>query len=357
MRLLVAATLLSQALPAAPKDSTTTTVIHNVENSASNIILDRFLGLRSGGRIMQSMLENSAAGQSSTMVRQLRMGTASTLRNKHDINLADLSAKNCDPTSDDPDIGILSCGVGQFCETRQDSCLGGRCLSATAIERDLGSSNNLNGIPCFPSFPLHCSCPNFNFTSLSGSFQCIYQLYSCYGCSDYCYEANITVTKKYDVIEKAQLCYYFKKPYQIEVCYTGYFPTTSGVCRYTIDGVDCISCSKDSLDCTNIPNGLAATTRNGAFSVPIMKGLNHTQTVNASCAPGNSTSTTGTPTPSSTSTKAPSMVETTPITMAPGSTPTKAPSPTPKSGTNDRRIGNTLMWMAFGLASFWRSRR
>ena len=376
MRLLVAATLLSQALPAAPKDSTTTVDIHNVVSSESKIISDRFLGVQRGSRIMQSMLENLAAGQSATIVRQSRMDTASVLRNKHDINFEDLSAKECDPTSDDPDIGILSCGVGQFCETRHDTLLGGRCSSTTTIERDLAYSNPLSGIPCSPTFALQCTCPNFNLTTLSGSFQCIYQLYSCIGCGAYCYAVNVTATEEFKIVKKLQFCYIFKKPYQIEFCYTGYFPTTSGLCKYTINGVDCNSCSKNSFDCTNVPNGSAATTRNGAFPLPIMKGLNHTLTVNATCAPGNSTSTPGTP--ASTSTKAPSAVgmTTAPTTMAAattmtshpasspskapsmvGTTPTKAPAPAPKSGTNDHRIGNSMMWMVVGLASFWWSSR
>lgn len=35
--------------------------------------------------------------------------------------------KDCDPSSDDPDVGVLSCGQGHFCLAKEDSVLGGIC--------------------------------------------------------------------------------------------------------------------------------------------------------------------------------------------------------------------------------------
>jgi hypothetical protein len=45
--------------------------------------------------------------------------------------------KACDPSSNDPDIGILSCDAGYECVSDQDATLGGLC---TSISRDLQDS-------------------------------------------------------------------------------------------------------------------------------------------------------------------------------------------------------------------------
>lgn len=37
------------------------------------------------------------------------------------------TTKNCNPDSNDADVGILSCGSGMFCKPSEDSVLGGRC--------------------------------------------------------------------------------------------------------------------------------------------------------------------------------------------------------------------------------------
>jgi hypothetical protein len=42
-----------------------------------------------------------------------------------------LDLKSCDPTSDDPDVGILSCDVGYDCVVDESSILGGVCASVT----------------------------------------------------------------------------------------------------------------------------------------------------------------------------------------------------------------------------------
>jgi hypothetical protein len=38
----------------------------------------------------------------------------------------------CDPSSTDPDVGVLSCGSGKMCKRSQDSVLGGMCVSKKA---------------------------------------------------------------------------------------------------------------------------------------------------------------------------------------------------------------------------------
>lgn len=65
-----------------------------------------------------------------------------TERNHHQ------DGKYCNPSSDDPDVGILSCGEGLFCNFSKDSPMGGKCESKktkTTLEMIGATSRFRNG--------------------------------------------------------------------------------------------------------------------------------------------------------------------------------------------------------------------
>jgi hypothetical protein len=43
----------------------------------------------------------------------------------------------CDPTSSDPDVGILSCGMGKYCSESTDYDLGGVCVDSSMMEESV----------------------------------------------------------------------------------------------------------------------------------------------------------------------------------------------------------------------------
>jgi hypothetical protein len=51
------------------------------------------------------------------------------LKNKHAITTS-MAQKNCDPSSDDVDVGVLSCDLGYDCVPHESSALGGLCVSS-----------------------------------------------------------------------------------------------------------------------------------------------------------------------------------------------------------------------------------
>ena len=50
--------------------------------------------------------------------------------------------KKCDPSSDDLDIGILSCGIGYYCKSDVSSILGGSCSPGATVRNIKGPINN-----------------------------------------------------------------------------------------------------------------------------------------------------------------------------------------------------------------------
>ncbi len=42
--------------------------------------------------------------------------------------------KDCDPFSEEADLGILSCGYQEYCVVNEASALGGRCVEASVLD-------------------------------------------------------------------------------------------------------------------------------------------------------------------------------------------------------------------------------
>jgi hypothetical protein len=98
--------------------------------------------------------------------------------------------KECDPTSVDPDIGILSCGFNQYCVTSERSILGGQCIPAVSNdhllrrrveeEDDDHSSVNETNQNVFEYLLMdcelpYCNCSNVNETAYTLHQRCYYE--------------------------------------------------------------------------------------------------------------------------------------------------------------------------------------
>ena len=160
--------------------------------------------------------------------------------------------KECDPMSEDPDVGILSCGSDLHCYETADSKLGGVCLPI-AHARKLSASGSVTLSSCTNTTG------NLNVTNFTGSISCDVQSYQC-PCSDYCFSSTATFRFLSGTDQSNTVCLYFKKPYAANVCYSYIFSTKA--CAYSINGTDCTSCvPSSSFDCTNVPKGSKGSQR------------------------------------------------------------------------------------------------
>ena len=204
---------------------------------------------------------------------QLRKGSHSTISSHtnthHDQNIKDFilenkshvdkqSGKECDFTSEDADVGILSCGEGLYCRESAESKLGGECSD---IARSLQS----------------CSSNNCNCRMIQNYIVC----YVDYSCETVC---SLNVCTRRGFIghlvngrpSSNQTCLFVSKPYTAKIC--NYF--SNATCTITINGAMCQSCSLNHYyDCTNIPGGIkgkyptaiqeALSTGKGPFCPPM----------------------------------------------------------------------------------------
>ena len=326
---IAAAALLPQVLPASPTEFSTgdqRNEIHDANDAIDykNKNMNKNFDFHDSpsGRATLVGLQQQALKLPIAMAERSDMHSDGILRNSifnqdwdHDDD--DL-IKECDPLSDDADIGILSCGEGRYCQANEDFKLGGIC-SATAVSRDLSIQGvQSSDFTCTGTTSTsQCDCSNFNSSTLSGPISCEYKPYECFGCPTYCLSAKKTATfatgKK---LEAVTYCVFFKIPYHVKYCYY-YMSASSPICVMSINDVNCSSCSKTYFDCTNIPKGMKGNS-NTSSPLRILEAMN-TKNPKATCSPG----------------KAPS--------MAPYAS---SPNPKPKSGTSDQRLGKVSMILA-----------
>jgi hypothetical protein len=127
MKFTIAAGILTQVLPAISEKSPSRLLANRVTNDHH----DDHLAL---SRALKSILPR---GGSETIGYQSSQPLDGVLKNVPFTNMI----KACDPSSNDPDIGILSCNPGYECVFDQASTLGGFC---TSISRDLQEPD-----PCY----------------------------------------------------------------------------------------------------------------------------------------------------------------------------------------------------------------
>jgi hypothetical protein len=246
----------------------------------------------------------------------------------------------CDPSSQELDIGILSCGKGQYCDERTESSIGGLCVvnedEASSFTRML--QDDLTPYCSGDLYISHnCNCQAVDNTTGTGEVICTpYE--NCCSVADG--ESLICRTLTYNItfVDRAfgsfETCYDFTQPYARSACVTTYYSTDlnpNNTCAWIIDDERCSSCnfqtsgigrkSCKEFNCTNIPVAFAAASNECSGPEPIFHPLpilDELQLLVDGC--DNVT------TPAPISTLAPAFSILIP---APTSIPTPAPIPTP----------------------------
>jgi len=220
--------------------------------------------------------------------RQGKHSARSRLSGRRKLNNARWQAVECDPTSTDADIGILSCGDDSLYLEDSKSTLGGFCVKSSAKARRHMEMKNGKSPPttstfervnfaeainptrgsayCDPSSPYHglldCNCNDFDLQTSTGSFQCIHHSY-CFSavsecCADTCGSITISYENVGDGTYSYQACYAFETPYQQTFCFgksKNLADGTSVGCYGSFNGESCGACNEQNgctlLDCKN----------------------------------------------------------------------------------------------------------
>jgi hypothetical protein len=187
----------------------------------------------------------------------------------------------CDPDEEvDADIGILVCGVGEYCIESDLSGLGGFCMSPSNIsmystdqqERNLQSDFYPAPTVCDPNHrdfeSYDCECSAFDVARNLGEFTCTLHDYQCKR-DKLCGANTVTHTIESDGGAHADYCYDFVKPFDMNMCYS---LDMNRSCKISIQNEECSSCEVvDGIkhpvygfigfncyefDCSNIEPGL-----------------------------------------------------------------------------------------------------
>lgn len=172
--------------------------------------------------------------------------------------------KDCDPFSEEADLGILSCGYQEYCVVNEASALGGRCVEASVLNhrqmdnvrraQEEGSSNLFEyaiSQVCYNSNNTYCTCSNMNETEKTGVVSCHYYNDFCYRFATSCatnYTACVTSKSETTFTEVGaydeKSCWYYSQPKAFKMCFSGSFVnyTAQEECSVTIDDVECTSC-------------------------------------------------------------------------------------------------------------------
>lgn len=189
MRFPIAAGLLAQALPA---------------ESGQNDIFGDALGKKK--RMLALLREQNTNGHVRfPYQKSLKKGSRHSFTSNSPRNLSNdrrvinshlsKAVVECDPNLiNEADIGILSCGVGQYCFKSPESQLGGVCVDSTVSDqRSLESDDVYYSIGedialyakhfCNESSPYYqyyaCDCTDFDHATFNGSVQCVIEHIDC----------------------------------------------------------------------------------------------------------------------------------------------------------------------------------
>eukprot|EP00339_Tiarina_fusa_P018568 CAMPEP_0117085048 /NCGR_PEP_ID=MMETSP0472-20121206/59824_1 /TAXON_ID=693140 ORGANISM="Tiarina fusus, Strain LIS" /NCGR_SAMPLE_ID=MMETSP0472 /ASSEMBLY_ACC=CAM_ASM_000603 /LENGTH=403 /DNA_ID=CAMNT_0004814219 /DNA_START=84 /DNA_END=1295 /DNA_ORIENTATION=- len=165
-----------------------------------------------------------------------------------------METTECDPNSEDTDVGILSCGLGRYCMESSGSELGGLCV-LESVDRELQYDANATfpGI-CNATDPEYdyfdCDCSYFDPVTYTGSISCASGLVCFDDLGEICYAATYYIAS--DGANYTTLgCYYFVTPYPQLVC-TAYGSDYADVggCAILFNDDICNSCQVSYDGCT-----------------------------------------------------------------------------------------------------------
>jgi hypothetical protein len=304
MKLTIAAAILAETLPAAVSSSLTS-------NGAASASLSAFskkdfqaalLSQRANGAPMPA---GRAAGISSGL--KLTDWANQQANDKRKGALRNLVAaeqglvQECDPHSEDADVGVLSCGEGRYClestsvytaSEGPSSKLGGLCVTdvngrAATMHRQLQGGVDTTAIDdmyalCYANNStdsyITCECSDVDVALYTGTAACTTESF----CSDTADVCGANVTLCYNVAYtlaftapntgESKICYYFTAPTVFDYCLAEFYSGTaeSTGCEIEVLGQTCSSCGLVDLpyggignttcldvDCSNTDLGIA----------------------------------------------------------------------------------------------------
>eukprot|EP00934_Nitzschia_sp_Nitz4_P004555 Nitzschia sp. Nitz4//scaffold251_size28233//3210//5041//NITZ4_008130-RA/size28233-processed-gene-0.4-mRNA-1//1//CDS//3329544232//4545//frame0 len=196
---------------------------------------------RHGGSILKSLSSSNKLLRSSSL----------------DIKNASFPSQSCTP-----DIGILECGDGMYCQADDESTLGGICIAIQEQPRNKKDGRNLQApLPYVGYYYCElfegyydCECSNWNPSGV-GSLTCDFYEGYCV-CPDVCYDVVATTYSNSGGSWEYTNCYIFDSPYSQEFCETA---RSDYSCDVSVDGTSCSSCRWGSdcgyFNCENIGLG------------------------------------------------------------------------------------------------------
>ena len=228
-----AAILLSQVIPALTREFVDTGMEANqiVPELKQKADVTAKVATTEGSRNLRSHLDKRSPSMISTVGKQAHMDTEDfILKNKSSAD--DPNRKECLLTSDDADIGVLSCGVGNYCQENEESKLGGVCSPITRMTATE-------------------SLPMDHFTTMKNGPICkmVCSIQIC---------LTTTLIRSYvnETIVASEVIYDFTKPFPAKIVEIFHFaPEVSPAntpCNYSIDGKACETCQGDFKDCTSV---------------------------------------------------------------------------------------------------------
>jgi hypothetical protein len=225
------------------------------------------------------------AAKQAIAARRRKLGNGGMLKN--------LASPRVPPSAEcNPDVGVLACGFGEYCNGSMESSLGGVCVplasefrrgldqgmygSAAPTDSPLDSYINVNatgsptasptgtngtytdttggpGVYCDPDSPfygdLECNCEDWVSENNTGALECTLFNETCYtGCEDTCYSIDFSYNTDGSAISY-QYCYDFVSPFEQTFCF-GFSSDQS--CLISLDGTTCSSCyTSYRLNCDN----------------------------------------------------------------------------------------------------------
>lgn len=236
----------------------------------------------------------------------------------------------------EPDIGILGCGISEYCVESDLSALGGLCVSKESLHelhrRSLQSDFYPPPSVCDPSSfeaeNYDCDCEAFDLAQEVGEFTCTLNEYTCKR-DNLCGKNDVTHIISEDGAF-ASYCYAFEKPYDIDLCYT---MDTERNCNISIQNEACNKCeivdgvthpvygfigyNCYEFDCTNTIARLKGNNCAGNYVLDALNGITM-----PSSAPS-------TPLPSALPSESPSQVPSWQPSIAPTVTASSQPTPLP----------------------------
>jgi hypothetical protein len=296
MRLTIAATLLTQAIPAASSSQS-----KNVELSPlqkNNLYMSRLQARRNKRRGKQVPdIERSLLLEDPFSIESIRLANSNKPREVGAPLLKNFKKVECDPSSQGLlDVGILSCGVaGQYsCQASEESLLGGFCVieaeaASSVSSRILAEPEDYVGIYCDKDNAEYkgnnCDCKDIDENTKTGTISCLPYVNCCFDAGDdsFCGSATDEFFLVDGIPTGSTTCYSFTSPYIRTACVTFEFDYVTEVasCEIVIDDEQCTSCVIDVdtgctvFDCKNtVDEAIAGNTCQDGFPLPLLDVIN-----------------------------------------------------------------------------------